>query len=101
MKHTCKNVRYVKMEEYGKLVMTDENGCEDVFYIIEETRIAGVSYIMVTDSPDEEPEADAYILKDVSSPESEEAVYEFVEDDAELKAIADVFAQLLEDTDIE
>ena len=89
------------MEEYGKIVMKDENGCEDVFYIIEETKLAGVSYIMVTDSPEEAQEADAYILKDVSSPESEEAIYEFVEDDRELDAIADVFAQLLEDTDIE
>ena len=81
--------------------MKDENGCEGVFYIVEETKLAGVSYILVTDSPEEEPEADAYILKDISSPESEEAIYEFVEDDAELNAIADVFAQLLEDADIE
>ena len=77
-----------------------EDGQEDVFYIVEETKLAGVSYILVTDTPEDEPEADAYILKDVSSPDSEEAIYEFVEDDRELKAIADVFAELLEDTDI-
>ena len=89
------------MEENGKIVFKDENGAEDVFYIIEETKLAGVSYIMVTDTPDDEQEADAYILKDVSDPDSEEAVYEFVEDDNELKAISDIFAELLEDTDIE
>ena len=56
---------------------------------------------MVTDTPDGEEEADAYILKDVSDPESEEAIYEFVEDDRELEALADIFAELLEDVDIE
>ena len=88
------------MEENGKIVFKDENGSEDVFYIVEETKIAGVSYIMVTDTPEDEPEADAYILKDVSDPDSDEAVYEFVEDDNELKAISEIFASLLEDTDI-
>ena len=88
------------MEENGKIILKGEDGQEDVFYIVEETKLAGVSYILVTDTPEDEPEADAYILKDVSSPDSEEAIYEFVEDDRELKAIADVFAELLEDTDI-
>ena len=89
------------MEENGKIVFKDEEGNEDVFFIIEETKLGGISYIMVTDTPDDEPEADAYILKDVSDPDSEEAVYEFVEDDNELEAISDIFAQLLEDADIE
>ncbi len=89
------------MEENGKIIFKDENGQEDVFYIVEETKLAGVSYIMVTDTPEDEAEADAYILKDVSDPDSEEAVYEFVEDDDELEAISEIFAQLLEDTDIE
>lgn len=89
------------MEENGKVIFKDENGQEDVFYIVEETKLGGVSYIMVTDTPEEEMEADAYILKDVSAPDAEEAVYEFVEDDKELEAISDIFASLLEDTDID
>ena len=89
------------MNDNGKIILKDENGAEDVFYIVEETKLAGVSYIMVTDTPEDEPEADAYILKDVSAPESEEAIYEFVEDDRELEAISEIFAELLEDTDIE
>ena len=87
------------MNDNGKIIFTDENGRQEVFYVIEETRLGNVSYLMVTDTPDAE-EADAYILKDISGPEEEEAVYEFVEDDRELEAIADLFAQLLEDTDI-
>ena len=89
------------MANEGKIILKDENGQEDVFYMIEETTLGNIHYIMVTDSPDEEEEADAYILKDVSAPEDEEAVYEFVEDDRELEALADVFAQLLDDVDIE
>ena len=89
------------MEKEGKIIFKDENGQEDVFYIIEETTLRNIHYIMVTDTPDGEEEADAYILKDVSDPESEEAIYEFVEDDRELEALADVFAELLEDVDIE
>ena len=87
-------------KENGKIVFTDENGQEDVFYIVEETRLGDVSYLMVTETADESEEADAYILKDISQPEDEEAVYEFVEDDRELDALAGIFAQLLEDTDI-
>ena len=46
--------------------VTDDN--EEVeFYIIEETRVNGYNYILVTDSQDEDDEeAEAYILKDVS-----------------------------------
>ena len=88
------------MEEKGKIIFTDENGEEDIYYIIEETRLGNVDYIMVTDSPDEEEDADAFILKDISKPEDEEAVYEFVEDDKELEALSEIFAELLDDVDI-
>jgi len=87
-------------KENGRIVFTDENGQEDVFYIVEETKLGDVSYLMVTETADDSEEAEAYILKDVSKPEDEEAVYEFVEDDRELDALAGIFAQLLEDTDI-
>ena len=88
------------MEEKGKIVFTDEDGNEDVFYIIEETKLADVNYILVTESPDDE-EAEAFILKDTSKPDDEEAVYEFLEDDKEIEAVADIFAELLEDIDLE
>ena len=89
------------MTEDGKIIFTDENGQEDIFYIVEQTRLGNVDYIMVTDSPDDGGDADAYILKDVSAGEDEEAIYEFVEDDRELEALAKIFAELLEDTDVE
>lgn len=79
--------------------VTDDNEVVD-FYILEETRINGINYILVTDSEDDE-EAEAYILKDTSSEESIEASYEFVENDNELSAVGKVFEELLEDIDLE
>lgn len=81
--------------------VTDENESVD-FYIIEETRVSGINYLLVTDSDDEEDEeAEAYILKDTSSAEDAEAVYEFVEDDTEIQSISKVFAELLDDVELE
>ena len=53
---------------------------------MEETRIAGVSYLLVTESEDDE-EAEAYILKDLSEDAETEASYEIVEDEQELQAV--------------
>ena len=69
------------------------------FFVVEETRINGVSYLLVTETEDDE--ADAYILKDLSKDGETEASYVFVEDDNELEAVTKIFAELLEDVDIE
>ena len=69
------------------------------FFVVEETRINGVSYLLVTETEDDE--AEAYILKDTSLDGEEEASYVVVEDDNELEAVSKNFAELLEDVDIE
>ncbi len=79
--------------------ITDDNEVVN-FYILEETRINGVNYILVTDSEEDE-DAEAFILKDTSSSQSMEASYEFIEDDNELEAVGKVFSELLEDIDLE
>ncbi|MCI6995285.1 MAG: DUF1292 domain-containing protein [Oliverpabstia sp.] len=76
-----------------------ESGETVEFYVEEQTRINGVDYILVTDS--EEDEADAYILKDLSADTDPEAEYVMVEDEVELEAVSKVFAQMMEDVDIE
>lgn len=86
-----------------KLGFVDENGDNKEFYVVEETRINGINYLLVTesDNEDEDADADAYILKDVSEAVSEEAVYEFIEDDSELEAVGKVFSELMdEDVDL-
>ena len=86
------------MEE--KIVLTDDEGNEVEMYVVEETRINNVNYILVTEEGDEEEEM-AQILKDVSDENDEEAIYEMVEDDSELDYIGRIFSELLEDIDIE
>lgn len=68
------------------------------FFVLEETRLNGTDYILVTDS--EEEDGEALILKDLSSDGDSEAVYEIVEDDRELLSVMTIFEQLLEDVDI-
>lgn len=69
------------------------------FYVLEQTRINGTNYILVTDS--EEDDGEALILKDISDDGEQDAVYEIVEDDNELEAISKVFVQMLDDIELE
>ena len=59
------------------------------FYVLEQTTVAGVNYILVTE--DEDGDCDALILKDLSSAEDAEADYVIVEDEKELNAVAGIF----------
>ncbi len=79
--------------------MSEEMHEEVEFYVLEQTKVNGVSYILVTDS--EEDDAECLILKDISGDQSAESVYEIVEDDVELTAISKVFEELLENVEIE
>lgn len=90
----------MQQEEVQKVSFTDENGEEILFYVLEQTRIGAVNYLLVTDSLTEE-EAEALILKETGMSEDEDLVYDIVEDDTELAAISKVFGELLEDIDIE
>jgi hypothetical protein len=83
-----------------KIKFTFEDTKEVVeFFVLEQTRVNGSNYILVTDS--EEDEAECLILKDTSAAEDTESLYEIVEDDVELSAILKIFEELLEDVDIE
>ncbi len=67
------------------------------FYVLEQTKLGGNQYILVTDIP--EGDGEALILKEIPARESKESVYEIVEDDTELSALAAVFENLLEDVE--
>ncbi len=78
------------------------------FYILDEAKLGGVNYLLVTDEPVEEQDGDdgilegaAYIMKDLSSPEDAESVYRFVEDDNELSAVCELFKDTLDELGIE
>ena len=82
-----------------KIKFQSPDGTVEEFYIEEQTMIGGVSYLLVSDSMDEE--ANAYILKDVSTDTEPEACYEMLEDEEELQAVYKVFEQMLDDVDLE
>ena len=69
------------------------------FYVLEQTTIGGVNYILVTDAEEEE-DGEAYILKADPGTDNNEQVYSMVEDDDELAAVAGVFENMLDDIDL-
>lgn len=81
-----------------KITFTPEEGGAVEFYILEQTMIGGINYLLVTDSEDEDGEA--LILRDVSESGDSEAVYEIVDDDETLNAVAAVFEKIMDDINI-
>ena len=75
-----------------KFAFGDGNG-EDEFFVLEQTKINGATYILVTDSEEDDAETGVE--------EQTDKMYEIVEDDTELLAVSKVFEELLEDVSIE
>lgn len=82
-----------------RITFCPDDGEAVEFFVLEQTRLGGNDYILVTDS--EEGDGEALILKDTSSLQEQEAVYEVVDDNEELEAVAAIFSDLLEDVDLE
>ncbi|MCR5717357.1 MAG: DUF1292 domain-containing protein [Lachnospiraceae bacterium] len=75
-----------------KIAFQDGDGSTVEFYVLEQTRIGGTDYILVTEEA--EGDGDALILKDVSAPEDPEAEYEIVSEDPELSTVAEMFMKM-------
>ncbi|MDE7326929.1 MAG: DUF1292 domain-containing protein [Lachnospiraceae bacterium] len=88
-----------KNRDGRKIPFMMEDGTQVQFCVLEQTRFYGVDYLLVTEDFDS-PEAEALILKDLSGATSSQALYEIVEDETELRAVAAVFEELLEDVDL-
>ena len=86
------------MSNLEKITFRPEGEETVEFYVLEQTRIGGHNYILVTDV--EEGDGDALILKDMSQDGEEESIYDVVSDDEELEAVSGVFADMLEDVDL-
>ena len=81
------------------ITFVTEDGESVEFYVVEQTRISGVNYLLVADQ--EEGDGNALILKDTSGDEDAESVYTIVSDDDELNAVADIFTSLLDEIELE
>ena len=69
-----------------KIKFQSEDGIIE-FFVEEQTTVAGITYLLVSDSQEDEG--------------STEASYEMVEDEDELIAVSKVFEQMLDDVDLE
>lgn len=77
-----------------KFMLDEKESVE--FFVLEQTKLSGNQYLLVSDV--EEGDGNALILKEIAAgEEKKENVYEVVEDDMELGAVAAVFESLLED----
>ncbi len=81
-----------------KITLTPQGGETIELYVLEQTRLGGVNYLLTTD--EETGDGEAYILKEICR-NGQDISYEFVEDDGELDAMGAVFASLLEDEEID
>ena len=72
------------MSENGKIILTAEDGSEEVFFVMEKATVAGGKYLLVAE---EHTQAD-------------EIRYRVVEDEKELTIISKYFEELLEDVEL-
>lgn len=83
----------------NKIILIDDEGNEEEFYIEEQTRVYGKNYILVSTA--QEGDAEALILKDISEDSNEEAAYVPVDDESEMAAVMKIFEEMLDDIDIQ
>lgn len=67
-------------------------------FVLEETEVGGARYLLVAE--DESGDCDAYILREAAAC-GDDVIYEMVNDDGELAALGKIFAELVDDADIE
>lgn len=82
------------------IVFETEDGQEE-FFVLEQTMLGGVNYILVTDDIEGE-DGSFLVLKEVEDENEEGFVsYDVIEDESELKSVISIFNELLEDIDLE
>lgn len=87
------------MSQRESIKMLSPDGEVLSFYVVEQTRINNINYLLVEDAEDE---GEAYILKETASDSTaQESVFEFVEEDNEFEALSKVFEALLDEMDID
>lgn len=82
-----------------KITFETEDGDIEL-YVLEQTTLFGVNYILVTDDEESE-DGSFFVLKEEPDSEGDVVSYAEVEDENELKAVIKIFDELLEDIDLE
>ncbi len=89
------------MEDEKRITLETDGGERIDLNVLEETRINGMNYILVTDAAGEDEDGQCYILKDRSAKDEADAVYEFVDDEDELDYLFRIFSELVADMDLD
>ena len=85
------------------IIFQTDDGDEIEFAVMEQTTIGGINYLLVTETDGDE-EAFLIMKEDKTGETSgsdEMASFDILEDEKELKLVAQVFNELLEDVDLE
>ena len=89
------------MEEFETVTLTDEDGCEIEFAIIDSLENEGNTYILAVETQMlDDDESEAALFKKVKADDGEDA-YEIIEDDAEFERIAELFQSSGSEYDVE
>ncbi len=88
-------------EEFETIMLTDENGDEAEFVIIDTLENEGESYILVVETAYIDDEDAEYMLLKKVEEEGEDVSYELIEDDDEFDKIAALFAEKSDEYDVE
>lgn len=91
------------MDESSFITVTDDDGTEYVFEILDEAVVDEVRYFLMTMAPDAEAEDadedyECFILKEVVDEATGESTLATVDDDAEYDAAAEVFDRQFEES---
>lgn len=90
----------IEMENMEKIIFETEDG-EEEFFVLEQTQLCGMNYILVTDDMESEEGSFLILKEEKDSSEEDVVAYSILEDENELKAVVKVFGELLEDFDLE
>lgn len=83
------------------ITFTTDDGEQVDFFVLEQTVLGGISYLLVTDEPGD-GDGSFLILKETPCVDDESmTVLEIVENEKELEAVAKIFDELLDDVDLE
>ncbi len=89
------------MEEFETVTLTDEDGSEIEFAIIDTLENEGNTYILAVEVEMlDDDESEAALFKKAKNEDGEE-VYEIIEDDAEFDKIAELFQSSGSEYDVE
>ena len=87
-------------QELETIPFETEDGEIVNFYVLEQTTLSGVNYLLVTDDIESEEITEVYILREQIDEDEKMISYEMLEDEQEIQSIGKNFEELLEDVDV-